>query len=322
MGPYYSKKTKMRTLADLLEQDPTDMFARNSSTRIETNNKVTKSTVDDFPLTTGDVIGLTGTVTGAISQMANTINAAKATKPNINHYLGFNAAAVAANQKSKDQLAMNKELAKTDNERMLDISKNTARQRLRGMASGINAMRALDTAQSVVTDNAMVTSNNQIEKTYGDQLLPLLNVDTQLLSQRDQMEMQGETARDLADRQDLDNLFSQFATNLATTTNSIQKLGSDINQAKYRSDVLKILPQTNAWGVGTDKNFNMFAKSGSMVKPFQNPLSAPAANPVKDYKPFVPSITQTPAPVSNIYDTDRWFDKKKINTDPLNIFLY
>lgn len=232
--------------------------------------------------TTGDIVGTVGSVVGSVSQMANTIANAKATKPVVNHYAGFNEKALAANQKTKDQIGYNKDAAKAELERTLNLAENNARARTRGSATSLSTLRSLDLGVDMNTNEAKVGGKNQLDSVYGNQLLTALGVDTQLLSQKDQMEMAGATAADDANAANLDNFYSNFAQNIAGATNTIQELGKNINESKHRNDFLKLLPQTNAWSVGVDKDMKMTAPT-TEAKKYVTPVKTITELPASDY---------------------------------------
>lgn len=208
-------------------------------------------------MTAGDIVGLAGQAVGQISQMANTIANAKATKKNINYWLGFNDKALQSNAEELDNINYNKATAMRDLGRKLALSRNSARATARGSASSINTLRNLDLGVDTAADEAMINANNQIESNAGSLRGQVMNQRTQLLSQKDQAVMAGEERRDLADRQDLDAMFSNFSENFAGISNATQNFGKSLNESKYRNDFLNILPQLNKWGIGMDANGNL-----------------------------------------------------------------
>jgi len=245
--------------------------------------------------TTGDIIGTVGTAVGSISQMMNTIANAKATKPVVNHYAGFNEKALANNQLAKDALGYNQAQAKTELERTLQVGENTARSRTRNGASSMNSLRALDLAVDTNAGEAKAKGTAEINGSFNQQMMSLMGVDTQLLTQKDQMEMQGAEKADDANAANLDAFYSNFAQNIAGATQNIESLGKNINEAKSRNMFLNILPQTNAWGYGMNPD-------GTMTAPANyNPNNYQSVKKSDKYAPKVAAITEEPAPKSNTY---------------------
>jgi hypothetical protein len=217
----------------------------------EVTGNVLKTAEDTgMGFTTGDIIGTAGMAIGSISQMFNTIENAKATKPVVNHYAGFNEKALQANAEATDQIGYNKNVAETEAERNLTVAENTARARTRNSASSMNTMRSLDLATDISSNEAKVSSRNQLESVFGQQRLQTLGQKTQLLSEKDREEMAGQTAADEANAANLDNFYTNFGQNLAGMTNTIENLGKNMNDAKHRNDVLNIMKDANPWGVG------------------------------------------------------------------------
>lgn len=250
--------------------DATDPTKVDPSTIIGANKKST-----DMGFTTGDIVGTVGTAVGSISQMLNTFADAKATKPVINRYAGFNEKAIANNQLAKDTLGYNEAQAKTELERTLQVGENTARARTRGSATDIGTLRALDLSVDTNAGEAKAKGTADINNSFNQQLMTLFGVDTQLLSEKDKMVMSGAEKADEANAANLDSFYSNFAKNIAGATENIQSLGKNINEAKSRNMFLKILPETNAWGYG-------FNTDGTM--------SAPSNNVSNKYKPNIPAI--------------------------------
>lgn len=229
-------------------------------------NDPTVDPTTSMGFTPGDYVGMASSAVGAFSQMANTIANAKATKPVVNHYEGFNEKAIANNRLIKDELGYSQANAKAEMERQTQTSINTNRSRVRGSSSSMNTMRAMDLAVDISANEAKTSGKAQMESGFSQQLMQAMGVDTQLLSQQDQMEMAGRTQADDANAQNLDSFYTNFAQNIASVTNSGQKMGADINQAKYRNDVLKLIPGSNKWGVGVDANMDTYSTYTNKTK--------------------------------------------------------
>lgn len=209
--------------------------------------------------TGGDILGMASTVGGAIAQVSNTISAAKATKKNVNRFKGFNNNALAANAQAEVQAGENTFVQKRAMERDLKLASNTQKSRLRNLSSGVNQLKATDMATDYNINESKIRGSNALDANFGNVMMQLLGQKGQLLSQKDQMEMSGQERVDDKDQQDLDNFYSNMATNITGISEAGQKFGSDLNQAKYRRDFLSLLPDTNAWGIGAG-----YSKGGLM----------------------------------------------------------
>lgn len=208
---------------------------------------------------TGDYIGMTSAVAGPVAQMINTLENAKNTKQVVNHYDGINEKAIQTTNEAIDETGYGKDIAKRALQRVLNNRANSSRENVRGSATSINSLRAMDLGVDTNMLEAEVNANNQLEATFGQQKMQLLGTKGQLESQASILEAQGQTQADDANAAGLDNFYSNFGQNLADMTTAGQALGRNLNQNKYNKDFLKILPSTNRWGIGFDKEMNMFA---------------------------------------------------------------
>ncbi len=242
---------------------------------LQTNLKKIDTT-PTMGLTTGDMVGMAGTAFGAISQVANTVANARATKPNVNRYEGFNEAAIESNAAEMDNLGYSKAASLRDLGRRLSISSNAARNRNRGSATSMNTLRSLDLATDMASDEMGINATNQVEQNYLQQKGQLIGQKTQLLTQKDQMEMSGREKVDERDQADIDNLYSQFGANFAGISEATQSFAKNLNESKYRNDFLKILPSLNKYGIGYDAQGNM--------------ISSGTPSTTKTVKPASPSL--------------------------------
>lgn len=251
-------------------------------TKIDT---ATESRMADMGgLTAGDWVGMAGSVIGSISEMVNTLSAAKATKPTVNRYIGFNEKALTVNKEQQNQIDTNEQNAKKTIERKLKLDSNTSKARNRGSASGLSQLRSLDLATDLGTMESQIAGFNQVEGIYGQRKDAAKTVQQNLLTQQDTMEMQGAEKKDIADQMNLDNFYSNFATNLAGATESIQKIGKDMNENQYKQDFLDVLPYTNTYGFGfgkEDGKFSMFAKGNDKTPKYSVTNPEIVASPTK-----------------------------------------
>lgn len=200
--------------------------------------------------TAGDWVGMAGTLAGGISQMMNTISAAKSTKPVVNRYLGFNEKALAANAETENQIEMNEDTSKRATKRALKLKSNTAKERTRNSSTGLSQLRSLDLATDYSTNESEIAALNQLESIFGQQRVETKSRKEGLLTQQDQMEMSAAERNDEKIQQNIDNRYSNMAINLAGITESMQKIGQDLNSNQYKKDFLDVLPYTNPYNIG------------------------------------------------------------------------
>lgn len=203
----------------------------------------------------GDYVGLFGNLFNAVAPIINTRNNAKNMKPNINRYLGFGERALADNQKAQDYTAGVRSNALTD----INTAANTAYARNRNSAQGVNTVRALDIATDMVKGKQVNSANDSFSKA----MIGLLGQRGQLHNLQDKMEMTGETARDLEDKADMDNFYSNMAENLVNFGTNIQGIGKNLNTAKSNRVDARLISQLSRYGLGFDDSGNLISTKKS-----------------------------------------------------------
>jgi len=191
-------------------------------------------------LTAGDYIGMAGNAFNAIAPIINTRNAAKATKPNINRWKGFGQRAIDTNQSSLDAL----ETAKAEALRDVETSVGSSRLANRSSARGVNTQRALDAASTLGANKARAAARLG----FVNSVMGQLGQREQLLNFQDQMEMQGQSAADVANQQDRDNYFSNMANNLVNFGTNVQGIGRAANQGRRRKEDIRMLNEISPYG--------------------------------------------------------------------------
>lgn len=192
----------------------------------------------------GDYVGLAGNAFNAVAPLINSARNRKGNKPNINRYLGFGKDALDTNQQSQNYVAGVKSNALTD----VNTAANSAYARNRNSAQGVNTVRALDIATDMTKQDAVSKTNDSFSK----QMMQLLDSRSQLENVQDKMVMAGETARDLEDKGDRDNAFSNMASDLVNFGTNVQGIGRNLNAAKSNAVDAKLISQLSKYGLGFD----------------------------------------------------------------------
>jgi len=226
----------------------------NDAGKVSTANTPKPSTdegqgTDAGKLTVGDYLGLAGNAFNAIAPIVNTINNATNRKPNVNRFLGFGKDALRTNQKAQDVVAGLRSSALTD----IDTATNTALSSNRNSAQGISTLRALDAITNLNKTKAQVAANNS----YAGQLAGLLGQESELENMRDRVVMAGESQRDVEDKADYDNYYSNMAENLVNFGVNIQGMGKNLNTAHANEVDSNLLSQLSQYGLGFDKKGNL-----------------------------------------------------------------
>lgn len=210
-------------------------------------------TVSTTPIGTGigagDILGLAGNAFNAIAPILNTKANRRATKPNINRFRGFGRRALQANTQAQDYVAGVKTNAMTD----INTSANSSYARNRNSASGVNTLRALD----ATTDMARNKARNATNDSFSKEMINLLSQRAGLENQKDMREMSGETARDLEDKGDTDNYYSNMAQNLVNFGTNVQGMGRNLNTAKSNKINSRLISQLSKYNLALDDEGNL-----------------------------------------------------------------
>ena len=175
-------------------------------------------------MTGGDLLGMAGTLYSTFAPMENTKANRAGDTPNINAFKNYGVDGLETIEESKDYVGSQRQKALND----LELSKGSLTKRNRNSARGINTLRSLDMAANAQTNQA----EGDIYDTFSKQMMGLLSKQAGFENTQDQIVMGGEQARDLADRKDRDNFFSQMAQDISTKGEGIQTLGKMFNQNK------------------------------------------------------------------------------------------
>lgn len=221
----------------------------NKSSRLTTDEDLVTENGVPQTNTFGNALGIFGNLVSAIGPYRNTLKNRAGDTPNINAFKGFGEDALNVNEEAQDYVQGQRDSATKAIERGTVASKN----KNRNSARSVNTMRALDLS----TDMAANQSKENIYNNSAKQMMELLGQKSSIELQQDQAVMTGEQNRDLADRQDRDNFYTQLSQDIANMGQGIQQTGKDLNQAKQQEVIAKILSQLNKYGVTFDENYNL-----------------------------------------------------------------
>lgn len=203
----------------------------------------------DIDVTLGDATSMFGTLYSAFEPMNNTNRNRAGDTPNINAFKDYGEDGLEIMNKAKDYLKSQQENALGD----LQLAKASQAARNRNGARSVNTMRALDLATNAQTNEAQ----ENIYDDFTKQMMNILFQESNLENQQDRVVMEGEQKRDLADRMDRDNYYSQLAQDIATKGQGIQELGKDFNSIKKRKVTETLLNQLSKYGLTIDKKGNL-----------------------------------------------------------------
>lgn len=184
-------------------------------------------------MTAGDMVGLFGQLYSTFKPMENTRANRAGDTPNINPFLNYGKDALAKMDQSKEYIKQIRDEQNKD----LELSRTSAIKRGRNSARGVNTLRALDLAADANANN----TKSQIFNQFAQAMQTIYGQEATLENDQDSKVMQGEYMRDLADRQDRDNYFTQMAQDIATKGAGLQHIGKSFNQIKSRNVTNNVL---------------------------------------------------------------------------------
>nr|DAX41633.1 MAG TPA: hypothetical protein [Caudoviricetes sp.] len=189
--------------------------------------------------TMGDIASMIGAFKQTYDPMMNTLANRAGDTPNINAYKNYGQEGLKTLDATKQFLAANRDNALND----LQLSRNAQVDRNNNSARGVNTLRALNMANDSMSDKQM----RDVYATYGDKLAAILTNEANMKNQIDQVVMQGEQARDLADRQDRDNFFKQHSADLQNMGQMYQAQGRMMNEILRRNQSMKSINQMSKY---------------------------------------------------------------------------
>lgn len=202
--------------------------------------------------TLGDMLAAYGTFKGMNDAKALTLQERATSTPNINHYKDFG-------KQGLYELNKNEALINQSANRMnaqVSSAEATANSAIRNSARGINTHRALMQQQHANATNQRLG----IENSRSQQLSQLYGQRSNLLNQIDQMVMQGEAQRDLADRQDRGTFYSNLSQNEMDIARGIQHLGGMINHNTQNNTMMNLMAKLSQYGFELDRYGNLTKK--------------------------------------------------------------
>lgn len=243
-----SKKKNVPTVIPPLATQPIASVQTTKEPREKGSGFDLNSLLGNF--STGDMLGMAGNAYSAFAGSANTEESRATDTPNINAFAEFG-------QDSLDTINdMKNYVGQVKDESMGDaaLNRNAAISRNRNSSRGVNTTRALDLA----SDAQFNEQEQNIQQYSAQQMMAILGQEAQFESNRDQMVMQGEQARDLADRQDKDAYYSNKAEDIASKGQGIQQMGKDLNASKLAEYNSNLIASMSA-------NGTMINKKGQVV---------------------------------------------------------
>lgn len=237
------------------------IFGGDKKDKTSKTSGTSKSTTgDNVRYTEGDRMGMMGNLMGMFGPSAMTMLNRLETPKNKNFFREFGQEALRTQMEAEGIAGMAKDEAYRKNL----MKANALRKQLANAARGVGDIRTQQLAAALSEQEGA----RDILGSYLQGMSGLKGQRAQLQQQIDQTRMGGEYQRDLADRQDIDQFYTNLAENLATASEFTQKQGKDMNTALRNKDILSLSKYYSAYGIYADydDNGNLVLKDDSTGK--------------------------------------------------------
>ena len=187
----------------------------------------------------GDAIGMAGSLKGAYTGKKNTLANRASDNPNINHFKNYGKEGLETLKSAKGifQSIKDSNLEDINRARVSIVKRNN------NSARGINTQRALNLA----SDSKITDAKNKVYQDYATKLSSMLLKQADLENQQDLKVMAGEAQRDLNDRKDKDNFYTQLGIDEQSIATGIQKFGKNLNKGLERKLNAQALSMLSKW---------------------------------------------------------------------------
>ena len=230
--------------------DLSNMFnrkPRKDKTNQTTTGKTTKTnnvSGDNVTYTEGDITGMAGTAVGMYGPSLMTLLNRMETPPNQNFYNTYGQDALKTQMEAEGIAGQAKDEAYRKNV----MRANALRNAIANSARGVGDMRTQQLTAALTEQEGA----RDILGSYLQSMAGLKGQRANLQAQIDQTRMGGEYQRDLADRQDVDQFYTNLAQNLTGVSEGTQKMGRDKNIAKRNKDILSLSKYYSSYGIYAD----------------------------------------------------------------------
>jgi hypothetical protein len=177
--------------------------------------------------TGGDVLSLAGNLYSGIAPLLSAKGNAATDTPNENLYKGFGDEALQSLDQAGEQIAGQKTIA----ENKINLNATSATNTVRNQSRGINQVKAGELGVFSKTNQAM----DNLYGTFSKMMMDKYYKESALKSKIGQVEAQGATAADIANRKDKDVTDSAIAAAQGNLGTAIQQTGKDLNASKLNT---------------------------------------------------------------------------------------
>lgn len=228
-----------------------------------------------------DMFGMYAQYRGAKDLMNNTIENLNATQPNINPYEHYGEQGL----NTLDTMAKYFTSQRDNQYQDLERQRNQIAERNRNSARGINTLRALD----LISDAQLQKGKQSIDNAYNQQMANLNYNKANKQDMRDRMFMSGEQQRDLANRQDIDNYYTNRAQDLSTKYQMYQQLAREMNNIRNQRESRHIIEAMSPYGSRWDSTQRKWVPIGANTQSVTTETTTNPSIPSMATQPIVPS---------------------------------
>ena len=215
--------------------------------------------MDSLPFSVGDLAGIAGNLYQSIAPYQNTLRSRAEDSPNINAYRGFGEDALKANEEAKGYAQGMLDNMLQD----IELSSTASKKSLRNSSTGVNTTRAMD----IATEGNKTRAQREAYNQFAQMIMANLQQKAQLENIQDEVVMQGEAAKDIANRQDKAAFRTNIGQDKVNIGKGITEVGKFLNKSKER-DVMENLLNSMYQHTGIDSMTGYLEGKGG--KPLQD----------------------------------------------------
>ena len=216
---------------------PTDSGVEESNNTTENKGFDLKNLFGDISL--GDAIGMAGSLKGAYTGKKNTLANRASDNPNINYFKDYGKEGLETLKGAKGVFQSTRDANLED----INKQRTSIVKRNNNSARGINTQRALNLA----SDSKTTDAKNKVYQDYANKLSSMLLKQSDLENKQDLRVMSGEAQRDMNDRKDKDNFYTQLGIDEQSIATGIQKFGKNLNKGLERKLNAQALSMLSKW---------------------------------------------------------------------------
>ena len=216
--------------------EPTDSGVEKTTTPEKEGFNLNKLFGD---ISLGDAIGMAGSLKGAYTGKKNTLANRASDNPNINYFKNYGKEGLETLKGAKGVFQSTRDANLED----INRQRTSIVKRNNNSARGINTQRALNLA----SDSKITDAKNKVYQDYATKLSSMLLKQSNLENQQDLRVMTGEAQRDMNDRKDKDNFYTQLGIDEQSIATGIQKFGKNLNKGLERKLNAQALSMLSKW---------------------------------------------------------------------------